>query len=770
MCSMKSALARLTTTALVGLFSAFSADAVLFRGNAVQLKTDSDGSHWVNCAEQGQTCTCDSQVRWGTGDTWLVLEPSQSGEVQNVKCDSTHLKDILPGSVDKHCECKADWKHISPMMLSDSEAQKENAKLVASCDLFQRGEGDGPEGAAQWRAHEAFCSNAWLESARKDPTLDAGKTGWLPRAFVNYFAGDPHAKHAMMTEELIASVHAFSAVVRSGKWKGVTAEFIIGHLPYQTTGHNQGSLPTREQLKLEEDLVAERQQHGDITRIAMPDSKVVHFGFNFNKFRAYLLARVKTGVGLDSDQFVAPGVDQLFSSTEREITKDYPLPIMPVHFLDRVMDVTEDEDVLIIGLWEEKAIKQWCKFDIPDPDEFTWFSLWSPSERSHCSNCPDISGDSRFYPHSAAKAFWTAHHAVRPENTIGWIQKNQKRQQDGTWPKQQITFKSAMAGASLKESFLEEGFILEKKISVGHKKVLENCNVLVANCQMDTDKIKIYGARVKVDSYEAIAEIEQAEKDKMKTKVDKICKHGCNVFINRQLIYNYPDQLFKDHGVMAIEHSDFEGSERLAAVLGSDIVSTFDNPELTKLGFCKRIEEIMIGEDKVIKFSGCAQGEACTIVLRGSSQHVLDEAERSLHDALAVLYQTVTETRVVWGGGSMEMAMADAVQKKMADIGGKEMAAMEQFGKALISIPAILADNGGLDSQELVGQLRAAHAKGKHTMGLEFNGGTVACMAGLGIMESFRSKLNQLCSAAEAAEMIIRVDDIIKNAPRQREG
>eukprot|EP00442_Polarella_glacialis_P002950 CAMPEP_0115117586 /NCGR_PEP_ID=MMETSP0227-20121206/43975_1 /TAXON_ID=89957 /ORGANISM="Polarella glacialis, Strain CCMP 1383" /LENGTH=533 /DNA_ID=CAMNT_0002518675 /DNA_START=79 /DNA_END=1680 /DNA_ORIENTATION=- len=326
------------------------------------------------------------------------------------------------------------------------------------------------------------------------------------------------------------------------------------------------------------------------------------------------------------------------------------------------------------------------------------------------------------------------------------------------------------AGGSLKDSFLEEGFILEKKISVGHKKVMENCKVLVANCQMDTDKIKIYGARVKVDSYEAIAEIEQAEKDKMKNKIDKICKHDCNVFINRQLIYNYPDQLFKERGVMAIEHSDFDGSERLAAVLGSDIVSTFDNPEKTKIGFCKRIEEIMIGEDKVIKFSGCAQGEACTIVLRGSSVHVLDEAERSLHDALAVLFQTVTETRVVWGGGAMEMAMASAVTAKMNEVGGKEMSAMEQFAKALMSIPATMADNGGLDSQELVGQLRAAHAKGNHTQGLEFNGGTVADMAALGIMESFRSKNCQLCSAAEAAEMIIRVDDIIKNAPRQREG
>merc|ERR1712056_94936 len=140
---------------------------------------------------------------------------------------------------------------------------------------------------------------------------------------------------------------------------------------------------------------------------------------------------------------------------------------------------------------------------------------------------------------------------------------------------------------------------------------------------------------------------------------------------------------FKENGGMAIEHSDFDGSERLAAVLGSDIISTFDNPEESKLGYCKKIEEVMIGEDKVIKFSGCAQGEACTIVLRGASVHILDEAERSLHDALAVLYQTVQETRVVYGGGAMECAMAQAVQEKMSSIEGKEAAAVEQFAKAL---------------------------------------------------------------------------------------
>merc|ERR1711920_1052711 len=147
------------------------------------------------------------------------------------------------------------------------------------------------------------------------------------------------------------------------------------------------------------------------------------------------------------------------------------------------------------------------------------------------------------------------------------------------------------------------------------------------------------------------------------------------------------------------------------------IASTFENPEETKLGHCQKISEMMIGEDKVIKFSGCAQGEACTIVLRGASTHILDEAERSLHDALAVLFQTVTETRVVHGGGSTEMAMSSAILEKMGSVEGKESLAMEQFAKALQQIPGILADNGGFDSAELLGALRAAHSRGQHTKG-----------------------------------------------------
>ena len=116
---------------------------------------------------------------------------------------------------------------------------------------------------------------------------------------------------------------------------------------------------------------------------------------------------------------------------------------------------------------------------------------------------------------------------------------------------------------------------------------------------MDTDKIKIFGARVRVDGTGKLAELERAEREKMKAKVAKIKAHGVTCFVNRQLIYNYPESLFAEAGIMSIEHADFEGVERLALVSGGEIASTFDNPAMVKLGKCDTIEEIMIGEDKV---------------------------------------------------------------------------------------------------------------------------------------------------------------------------
>ena len=149
-------------------------------------------------------------------------------------------------------------------------------------------------------------------------------------------------------------------------------------------------------------------------------------------------------------------------------------------------------------------------------------------------------------------------------------------------------------GGSLRDSYLEDGFLLPKLVGVGQPRRVENARVLIANTSMDTDKIKIYGSKVKVDSLMKVADIEQAEKAKMRNKVEKILQHNINVFINRQLIYNYPESIFTANKVMAIEHADFDGVERLAAVLGGEVVSTFDHPELVTVGECKVIEEVRV--------------------------------------------------------------------------------------------------------------------------------------------------------------------------------
>jgi len=277
------------------------------------------------------------------------------------------------------------------------------------------------------------------------------KKGWAERGFVNYYAGAPGGKHVRMTEELIHSVHAFSS-----------EPIIVFH--FGTSTPASWSAEQWPQLVLFH---------------AAPIPSHAGRSFNFNKLRAMLLARVRVGVELDSDQFVAPGVDAIFGRTAQEITKDYAMPILPVHFLDRsprdtgaywarycpgdvcrwqtarwghahptwtfwalpwigrwlrrnfrdewlpelkggdmsalrVTDIPEDEDLLNVATWEEGGTKQWCKLDLPGPDDFAALLHAEPGAKRCTWSCGDISPDRRFHPRGAAKAFYTAHHAVDP--------------------------------------------------------------------------------------------------------------------------------------------------------------------------------------------------------------------------------------------------------------------------------------------------------------------------------------------------------------------
>jgi len=369
-------------------------------------------------------------------------------------------------------------------------------------------------------------------------------------------------------------------------------------------------------------------------------------------------------------------------------------------------------------------------------------------------------------------------------------------------------------GGSMRDSFLDDGFILDKKFGWTQLRTYEKPRIMIVNTGLDMDKIKIWGAKVKVHTIDELADIEVVEKQKMKMKVDRLLQWKPNILINRQLIYDYPEELFGDAGVGSIEHADFDGVERLARVFGAEIMSTFDNPpteeelkeemkeeksnstnntnkpnvddlswvvekkfdepanlrnKKSPLGRCERVEPIMIGEDTLIKFVGVPKGEACTIVLRGASQHLLDEMERSLHDAICVLINAVRESQMVCGGGASEMLMAHHVEQQARAIAGKEQMAMFSFANALRSIPTILANNAGFDSATIVSELRSLHAQGKSSMGVDMNLGTVGDMSSLGVIETFKSKSQALISAHEAAEMILRVDDIVRCVPRKRE-
>lgn len=138
-----------------------------------------------------------------------------------------------------------------------------------------------------------------------------------------------------------------------------------------------------------------------------------------------------------------------------------------------------------------------------------------------------------------------------------------------------------------------------------------------------------------------------------------------------------------------------------------------------RLGECERVEEVLVGESRVLRFSGCKGGAACTIVLRGASAQLLEEAERSLHDALAVLQQALRHPERTLGGGCAEMVMAEAVEALVPQVAGKKALAVAAFARALRAMPTILAENAGLDGTELTAQLRAAHHNGQVTAGLD---------------------------------------------------
>jgi len=180
------------------------------------------------------------------------------------------------------------------------------------------------------------------------------------------------------------------------------------------------------------------------------------------------------------------------------------------------------------------------------------------------------------------------------------------------------------------------------------------------------------------------------------------------------------------------------------------------------LGKAKKVEEVKIGDDKLIYVRECKNPKAVTIVIRGASSHLLDEAERSLHDGLCVVRNAVEDGKIVAGGGAPEAEVAKNLRNFAVKVGGREQLAVEAFAEAVEAIPLTLAENAGLDPIDIMVALRAEHEKtGSKNFGIEVTTGKIKNMLDLLVLEPLRVKQQVIKSATEAANMILKIDDLI---------
>lgn len=315
----------------------------------------------------------------------------------------------------------------------------------------------------------------------------------------------------------------------------------------------------------------------------------------------------------------------------------------------------------------------------------------------------------------------------------------------------------------LAESMLVDGIVLNRDVDIS----LTNPKVLVANTPLDYDKVKIFSSKISVNSISELEKIENAEKERMVAKIDSICQIPFDLFINRQIIYDYPLQLLANKNVTVIEHADFDGVERLNKVLGGNLLSTFDMVTAEDLGTCQKVSTITVKGHKMVRFEGTRKG-AASIIIFGSSKEMLDEAERSVHDALCVLKRVKESAFCLYGGGCIETALSLELSKMALEVKTKESEGIEAFSRALLAIPKILAENCGFDGDEAKAVLKNDHSYRRTTYGVNIENGKSCCMKEKGVIEGFEMKRRVITAACETAQMILKCDGLVKCKPRER--
>jgi len=316
-------------------------------------------------------------------------------------------------------------------------------------------------------------------------------------------------------------------------------------------------------------------------------------------------------------------------------------------------------------------------------------------------------------------------------------------------------------GAAAEETQLIKGVIVDKEIVHPQMpKSIKNAKIALLDCPLEIEKTET-DAQIRITSPEQLQAFLEQEQKMLKEMVNKIASVGANVVFCEKGIDDLAQHYLAKKGIAACRRIKRSDLEALAKATGARIVSNLDDLTEKDLGYAELVEERKIAGEAMTFVTGCKNPKSVTILVRGSTEHVVDEIDRNIEDGIGALISALEVGKVVPGAGAIEAELAKRIREFAEKFSGREQLAIQEFANSLEIIPRTLAENAGLDPIDILVELRAAHEHGKTNYGVDVFSGKIVDSLELGVVEPLKVKTQAIKTAAEAAEMILRIDDVI---------
>jgi len=317
------------------------------------------------------------------------------------------------------------------------------------------------------------------------------------------------------------------------------------------------------------------------------------------------------------------------------------------------------------------------------------------------------------------------------------------------------------AGGSIDDTSLINGIVLDKEIvHSGMPTKAEEAKIALVNAALEVEKTEM-SAEIRISDPTQMQQFLEEENKMLKSMVDKIHNIGANVLICQKGIDDISQHYLSKHGVLAVRRVKESDMTKLAKATGGRISTNLDDISASDLGSAEIVQQKKVESDKWVFIEGCKNPRSVTVLIRGGSQRVVDEVDRSIHDALMVVKDVVEKPSIVAGGGSPEAYLAAELNEWSSSSEGREQLAIKQYAEAFESIPLTIAENAGMDPIDTIITLRANQSNGKQTVGINAKESKIGDMFRLDIVEPLVVKEQIIKSATEAACMILRIDDVI---------